>query len=148
MGKITQTGILYFGLALSIGLNLYEIFGTTSIGHCDDTNRYGPNELSYPAENIDETTAKDLILSYRREHDGAPTGIVISKRLIDAIFENTDRVTMKNTLAIDLINDPNDDNKPKWIISGKYTYETAFDLSPSGGCAFIAQTMCPNDCSQ
>ncbi len=140
-----QIAILFFLLLGSLSANFYLFNRDDEYPKpCDNTDRYSKEE-EIGVLRIKESDGAEYVGRYRTEYPPDqnhehPTGYVLTKRVFDEIFENTDI----NSVTLDLVT--YNDNLTL-VVKG---YKT--NMTKIGGDGdnriYLIKTFCPDNCSQ
>jgi hypothetical protein len=112
---------------------------------CENQGRYN-EESTKPedqkgGEELTETDAYKLIDDYKSIHKNETTGFLLSKYIIDNIFDNPN--PKKNMVRCDLVER---NGQLSLIVRGVYTTYTLPKFNGKQSRFFIAQSWCPSDC--
>jgi hypothetical protein len=141
MSTDSKSNILLFALILSLGLNIYEVLRDSGLTFCDNSGRFDDHALVGGGTEIPTADAKNLVMKYRDAHPNPEvTGVVFSKLVFDNIFNDP----AINSVTFDLVMP--DDKNYNLIVKGYKSSTTEITCSQKNSI-FIAQTICPSDCS-
>ena len=138
----SNNNYLLVALIVSLGVNIYGLFIDTAPAYCDNAGRFDPHPLFDGGREIETDSAKNYVEQYAVLHPDPETrGFTLSKLVFDNIFNDP----TLNSVTIDLIN--TDDKTLIIIVKGAKVSKTEISREYTNSI-FIAQTLCPIDCSK
>lgn len=138
--------ILLLLLTVSVIFNVYHFASVTETytvpPACNDEYRY-LDEKYVGAISVNYNYADSLVKDYRIKMNSTlerPSGFIITKRLIDEIFQDSSL----NSLSLDLIML---EDSLKAIVIGHKTPYTKLERQGDSESVYLVKSFCPKDCA-